>query len=676
MLKNKNIYLTTIVWGDKYINLFLSYCLRSLLAPGNILDLSENYQIYYHIKTTKSGRDLIISSAAFQTIRKKVKIEFHIMSNIGAESFVASDHWKFWQKIFELSKLSSGFFVVIIPDAVYRRETICHWIAKLAQGYDAVWTAIPQVSKEFACSKLDIVNQNSNCLDLDQFQINEIIKFYLNPVYISHGIRSNRRTLHPEVLIYGDKHSQQLLWSVQGGHPFCVHANGNNFSFTFTPINCNKKIFYDTRFSGVGLDSVFKLYQHLYCSVGMDEEYLARFGAYCDKAFEEPDFVESLKIYSSSTKIHSAINTYSERKILSKSIQLKRSALLYRFYKFIKSIDCNMSSQILAMALFETNLVKRFHPKRFDVSVFVPYDAAYADGYQFELLRNNDFLIDYLFSHVLLENISLSIGDVVVFSANNVNKSAVILSKHVVFGCINVYVVDAQIFPMAKDFSISGYDESMPDNELTIDISPRQFQVARSKQVEEKFNAIRINYVFNFMRDMHASYAAMLGVDKFSIPALSFFTKCANGDEVDIINQLIILLSQHPFSEGYFELGCLYYQRKEYRKALMVFKSAYLSKFVLYEDTDPQWEWLVQCWILRCYYMMGYKVLALRILNKIPSPVLAKYDFLLYKAKLNREVGNIAESLKTYDFCFIGDRLARHQLNHLNAHQINIFVNG
>jgi hypothetical protein len=48
------IFLTTAVWGEKYVDIFSQYSLASLLSKNNIPRLSSEHKLTLHLITTKA----------------------------------------------------------------------------------------------------------------------------------------------------------------------------------------------------------------------------------------------------------------------------------------------------------------------------------------------------------------------------------------------------------------------------------------------------------------------------------------------------------------------------------------------------------------------------------------------------------------------------------------------
>ena len=46
------IQLTTVIWGEVFVKLFLKISLKSLLSEGNLISISKNNDIIYTIYTT------------------------------------------------------------------------------------------------------------------------------------------------------------------------------------------------------------------------------------------------------------------------------------------------------------------------------------------------------------------------------------------------------------------------------------------------------------------------------------------------------------------------------------------------------------------------------------------------------------------------------------------------
>lgn len=63
-------YFVSVVWGERYRNYFLEYCLPSLLAPDNIPGLAGLRSAYYVLATTASDWDAMRGTAIFRELER------------------------------------------------------------------------------------------------------------------------------------------------------------------------------------------------------------------------------------------------------------------------------------------------------------------------------------------------------------------------------------------------------------------------------------------------------------------------------------------------------------------------------------------------------------------------------------------------------------------------------
>jgi len=73
------------VWGEKYINTFINYCLPSLASLNNFqsLDKSSGHKLF--ICTDRKGSELIIESSIFNVVCEQIETDIVLIDNILAE---------------------------------------------------------------------------------------------------------------------------------------------------------------------------------------------------------------------------------------------------------------------------------------------------------------------------------------------------------------------------------------------------------------------------------------------------------------------------------------------------------------------------------------------------------------------------------------------------------------
>ena len=77
------IFITTAIWGSKYVDIFSQYSLASLLSKNNIPHLSSLHEITIHLITTKSDYQRLKNKKSFNSVKNlDVKVRFSFIEDI------------------------------------------------------------------------------------------------------------------------------------------------------------------------------------------------------------------------------------------------------------------------------------------------------------------------------------------------------------------------------------------------------------------------------------------------------------------------------------------------------------------------------------------------------------------------------------------------------------------
>jgi hypothetical protein len=133
----------SIVWGEKFVDKFMNYCLPSLLAPGNIPALARKGRVVHSIVTTDADRERIMAHPAFATLRETAEVVFTCFPAEFLERrekdglnfyyfYGLLDH----QSVFLARALDADLYLLPI-DCVYSSESLKNFSRHLAGQADA-----------------------------------------------------------------------------------------------------------------------------------------------------------------------------------------------------------------------------------------------------------------------------------------------------------------------------------------------------------------------------------------------------------------------------------------------------------------------------------------------------------------------------------------------------------
>ncbi len=165
MSKPLSIHLLVPVWGNDYLNDYLSLSLPCQLSAFNLPALANNndYQVHYHIVTDDAGRERITSHKAYQQLITIVNLCFHDLSIL--ENSIADDrnlwrryHDSDWKKYalkmacLELgmtkAHLSAGVFIPLMSDLIISDGAFSYLLSQHKQGVECVLVGSMRVKKE------------------------------------------------------------------------------------------------------------------------------------------------------------------------------------------------------------------------------------------------------------------------------------------------------------------------------------------------------------------------------------------------------------------------------------------------------------------------------------------------------------------------------------------------
>ena len=116
------IAVSTCVWGDWHIKIFLKYCLPSLSTNNNLKFLFENFSCDYTIATNSIGKKLLENSNIIKSFTKKYKINIYSISN--ELSPPTKLHVDWYNSFISESKKKKKSCLFIQPDHIWSCNSI------------------------------------------------------------------------------------------------------------------------------------------------------------------------------------------------------------------------------------------------------------------------------------------------------------------------------------------------------------------------------------------------------------------------------------------------------------------------------------------------------------------------------------------------------------------------
>ena len=177
------ILLSTAVWGEDYLEIFLEYTLKSLLKSRNLLNKEISRNSEYLIYTKNEHINAIKNHKNFKLLKKEFKISFFDFKKLNITNKYSS------LKIFQNSSIKYGYknkfeyFSFIYPDSVFGDNHFATLLSKIKKGSKIVMCPGPLgIYENFYKS---FKNKEINNKNLSEFIIENLHPFYKSFIYNS-----------------------------------------------------------------------------------------------------------------------------------------------------------------------------------------------------------------------------------------------------------------------------------------------------------------------------------------------------------------------------------------------------------------------------------------------------------------------------------------------------------
>lgn len=137
----KPIILGTTVYGERYANLFLKYCLPSLMAPGNLDALRAERDVGLVIHTDKETAPLLQG------------VPFPILDVTNEEKYLQLGRHQHYD--LDVAKKTGGDYHCLMPDHVYSKNFFANMLKLVAKGHKAIARVSVSTCMEDICPALD-----------------------------------------------------------------------------------------------------------------------------------------------------------------------------------------------------------------------------------------------------------------------------------------------------------------------------------------------------------------------------------------------------------------------------------------------------------------------------------------------------------------------------------------
>ena len=241
----------SVVWGQRFVDKFMDYCLPSLLAPGNIPALARKRKVVHSIVTTEADRDRIVAHPAFARLRELAEVIFTCFPQefLERREQCGYNFYHFYglldhQSVFMASALNADLYLLPI-DCVYSRDCLRNFSSYLEGDADCCSVGSIEAIEPELRAWLDGENRRrADVLDLPSRDLLQAASEHPDRYFRSLTMRPDNTEFCA--------HPRELVWPFADGlaihsifmHPLAVsarllsrpfHAQHENVDFALLP---------------------------------------------------------------------------------------------------------------------------------------------------------------------------------------------------------------------------------------------------------------------------------------------------------------------------------------------------------------------------------------------------------------------------------------------------------
>ena len=170
------LLLSTAVWGEDYLEIFLEYTLKSLLTNSNLLSKNISKKSEYLIFAESNYINIIRGHTNFKKLEKKFKIKFLILKIDNSIKKYSS--LKYYQNLSIQYgyKNKFNYYTFVYPDSVFGENHFQSLFLKIKKGYKVILCPGPLGSYEKFFKTFE--EKEINNINLSDFIIHNLHPFY------------------------------------------------------------------------------------------------------------------------------------------------------------------------------------------------------------------------------------------------------------------------------------------------------------------------------------------------------------------------------------------------------------------------------------------------------------------------------------------------------------------
>ena len=368
------IHILTAVWGAAYVERFARFTLRSLMAPGNLLDLARDYDVSYHLYSSPADIERIKHTAAFGKLSDVVDVHFHPFALGDIDAHNAMSHWDVWQWGVAEARQADACVILVAADQVFCRNTFVRWIGLLRDGKLAVFCTGFQVVVETFADEIASRFHDDQPIDLTLPAMREIIFRHLHPIIISMFRDSPRAIPHPEWDLRALP-GQGVMHRALAAHAYAFYPSRIAMTENFCPTEKFDRVVFEPS-CFLGAEPMFKQLGLYLRPWRMDDTALSYYGVWAEKFMAEANLRESRIAHPMPFEVALPGARIRNREPGGAFYvgQMQASRAIVRLLRALQAAGLYQGARWLAAAHLQGRLRRRL-PVKGAITVFVPADA-------------------------------------------------------------------------------------------------------------------------------------------------------------------------------------------------------------------------------------------------------------------------------------------------------------
>jgi hypothetical protein len=246
------------VWGYRYINQFLEFCLPTLLAPGNIPALVAALPCEFHLMTSAADVPIIADHPAWQKLQSVCRVKIELIDDLITDGNHSTTITLAYSRAVRAAgpQMVDTCFINICADYLFSEKALENVLKRVNAGASAVLAGNFQIVSEEGLTALRRkIDPTRVELIISSRELIKIGLTYLHPATVANIINFG---------LFHNEHTNRLFWRVDDStligrfyllHVVCIRpevmdfVTGSSFDYSFVPELCpsnNVAIFTDS----------------------------------------------------------------------------------------------------------------------------------------------------------------------------------------------------------------------------------------------------------------------------------------------------------------------------------------------------------------------------------------------------------------------------------------------